>query len=87
MQLWNKGKDECKWSDKIVIFVTVICILTVLSTPHLSPYKDSQFSRCPHLIVFKFDLLINDVMYFKALWKAGLITNGDIVLFEVFVRP
>jgi len=26
-------------------------------------------------------------MYFKALWRAGLITNGDTVLFEVFVRP
>jgi len=87
MQLWNRGKNKCKWSDKTVIIVTVICIVTVLSTPHLPPYKDRTFSRCPYLIVFKFDLLLNDVTYFKAFWRSGLITNGDTVLFEVFVRP
>jgi hypothetical protein len=83
MQLWNK----CNLSDEIGICVSVMNTLTVLCTPHLPPSKDRKFSRCPYLILFKFYLFLNDVMYSKALWKGGLIRNEDTVLFEVFVRP
>jgi hypothetical protein len=62
MELWNSCKDKCDCRDKIVVFVSVICILAVLSTLHLPPYKDRKFSRCPYLIIFKFYLLLNIVM-------------------------